>query len=134
MKPIENDYEEALFHTLAPIAQKGAEEVFATWTLSQMLESWFEDKTPEEFLKRAGIPPRFWHNMLRAALVAKVSYIRPDNPQLDKAARTWLIALASTLISMPMKDYTLPEIVQRIRIKYPVLSEWMVKMATGIKA
>jgi hypothetical protein len=133
MKPIENDYEEGLFHTLAPIAQKGAEEVFATWTLSQMLESWLNNEVPVDFLRYRSIPPRFWPDMLKAALVAKVSYIRPDNPQLDKAARTWLIALAATLIGMPMKDYTLPEIVQSIRIKYPVLSAWMVKMATDIR-
>lgn len=132
MKPIENVYEEALLHQLAPVAQKGAEEVFSTWTLSQMLESWFEDKTPVEFLKRAGIPPRFWDDMLRAALVAKITYTRPDSPLLDKEKRLWLIAAAAYFIDMPLGQFTLTELAQGTRLKYPVLSDWVVKMVSKL--
>ncbi len=134
MKPIENVYEEALLHQLAPVAQKGAEEVFSTWTLSQMLESKLKRTTPKAFLRYREIAPAYWPEMLDAALIAKLTYIRPDNPQLDREARTWLISVASILIGMPIRTYTLAEIVQGTRIKYPVLSQWLVKMAADAKA
>ncbi len=130
MKPIENVYEGALLHALAPVAQKGAMEVFATWTLEQMLESWFNNNVPTDFLKRAGIPPRFWEDMLRAALVAKLTYMRPDNPRLNKEQRLWLVTAAAFFIDMPLGRFTLTEIAQGTRLKYPVFSEWVIKMAT----
>jgi len=132
MKPIENIYEEALLHQLAPVAQKGAEEIFSTWKLSHMLESWFEEKTPVDFLKRSGIPPRFWDDMLRAALIAKITYIRPDSPQLDKEKRLWLIAAAAYFIDMPLSRFTLTELAQGTRLKYPVFSDWIVKMIAAL--
>ena len=133
MKPIENAYEDAFLYNLAPLAQKGAEELFTTWTLSRMLKHRLDDDPPTAFLKRHEIPPHFWPDMLKAALIAKISYIRPDNPQLDKQARVWLIAVASTLIGLPVDTYTYAEIVQSTRIKYPVLSDWFAKMVAGMK-
>lgn len=127
MKPIENTFEEEPILALAPIAQRVAYEIFTTWPLPKMMESWLENKPDEALLKYHSCPARFWEAILHAAFVAKTTYFLP-NPKFSKSDRDYLVSLACAHLGYPLTEYSLKEVVYACQARYPVFTRWLLEM------
>ncbi len=124
MKPIENTFEEQFILELAPIAQRVAFAVFSTWSLPQMMDHWLNAKRPDQLLRDYDCPPRFWRDILRAAMIAKVTYFLP-NPRFKRQQVEYLLALASALIDRPMTEFPPEDALAATQRDYPVLHRWL---------
>lgn len=132
MKPIENTFEEEPILALPPVAQRVAYELFSTWPLPKLMDSWINDHPADREMKAHGCPPRFWPEILSAAMVAKVTYFVP-NPRFHARHIKYLVHLACAHIGYPLTHYTLAEAIGASQHRYPVLHTWLTTFLNSLR-
>jgi hypothetical protein len=73
------------------------------------------------------VPHELWPEILRAVLLARVSYFEPS-PFLDQEKILLLVKLAVETVGFSLST-PLPQIVNAIKADYPRLTKWLALMA-----
>lgn len=124
---IMHPYENYLIRQLPPNAQHVAEAVLARYSVAELLEIKESGKVDEYLLKENKVSAEWWPEIVRAALLARISYFDPS-PLLNKEKILLLVKLAVETIGFSVST-PLPQVVAAIKSDYPRLTRWLVQMA-----
>lgn len=122
-----HDYEDRLIRLLPPNAQHVAEMLLARLSLAQMLEMRDNDEIDIRLLSEHNVHQEFWPKILRAVILAKVTYFDPSE-FLDQAKVLFLVKLAVEAAGFSLST-PLPQVVAAVKTDYLRLTKWLIMMA-----
>ncbi len=120
-------YENYLIRQLPPNAQRAAEALLAKTSLAELLAFKEDEKIDLYLMDQNKVPHDLWPEILRAVLLARVSYFEPS-PLLDQEKILLLVKLAVETVGFSLST-PLPQIVNAIKTDYPRLTKWLAMMA-----
>lgn len=120
-------YENYLIRQLPPNAQRAAEALLAKTSLAELLAFKEDEKIDLFLMDQNKVPHDLWPEILRAVLLARVSYFEPS-PLLDQEKILLLVKLAVETVGFSLST-PLPQIVNAIKTDYPRLTKWLAMMA-----
>ncbi|MBP7900581.1 MAG: hypothetical protein KAZ85_01145 [Gammaproteobacteria bacterium] len=120
-------YENYLIRQLPPNAQRAAEALLAKMSLAELLSMRAEKRLDLYLLDQNKVAHELWPDILRAVLLARVSYFEPS-PLLDQEKILLLVKLAVETVGFSLST-PLPQIVNAIKSDYPRLTKWLALMA-----
>lgn len=120
-------YENYLIRQLPPNAQRAAEALLAKTSLAELLALREEERIDLFLMDQNKVPHELWPEILRAVLLARVSYFEPS-PLLDQEKILLLVKLAVETVGFSLST-PLPHIVNAIKADYPRLTKWLAMMA-----
>jgi hypothetical protein len=122
-----HEYEDRLIRLLPPNAQHVAEMLLSRLSLTDMLRMRDEDEMDLYLLNEHKVSRELWPNILRAIILAKVTYFDPSE-FLDQAKVLMLVKLAVEAAGFSLST-PLPQVVAAVKTDYKRLTRWLVVMA-----
>lgn len=132
VRPQENAFEERLIMSLSSGGQSAAYELFTRESLPTLLQLWLRDGLPRRIREIHEPAPGEANEILRAALIAKLTYILPDNPLLTASQRRYLCQLALTVAGYAPENHPMEQAMARLQTRWPVLHQWLQQMRAGL--
>jgi len=117
---------------LPPNARDIAEHLLALKPLSELLYLEQTHQPDRDLLAQHKVPTQLWAAIVKAATLAKVTSFM-DNPQFNREEILYLIKAACHSADLPLKAYTLSDVMNLTREKMPNLHHWLIKMAQQLK-
>ena len=132
MQLIENKYETALLRQLPPHARDIAEHLLTIKPLHVLLTLWQENTPDIELLNKHHVPIEYWSDILNATILAKTTYFF-ENSNFSEKEILYLLKVACASAGMPLKAYSLKEIIEMSKHEMPVFHEWLIGFAQLLK-
>lgn len=132
MQLMENNYEDALLLKLPPNARDVAEHLFTFRPLHELLILWLDNEPDFELLTERHVASQHWEAILNATLLAKMTYIC-DNPKFNQEEVLFLLKIACASAGLPLKAYTLAEVVELSKEDLPIFHDWLKRFAHRLK-
>lgn len=117
---------------LPPHAHDIAEHLLALTPLNELLFLQQTNQPNRDLLAQHKVPTALWPDIVKAAVLAKVTGFM-DNPQWTKEEILYLIKAACTAADLPLKAYTLAEVMERSIDKMPVLHQWLTRLTQQLQ-
>lgn len=128
VRPQENAFEESLIIALSAGGQSAAYELFTRESLPTLLQLWLRDGLPQRIREIHEPAPGEANEILRAALIAKLTYILPDNPHLTSVQRRYLTELALTVAGHAPENHDMTATLDKLQARCPILFQWLQRM------
>lgn len=122
-----HEYEDRLIRLLPPNAQHVAEMLLSRSSLVDLLRMRDLGEIDLYLLTQHKVNKDYWSDILRAAILAKVTYFDPSE-FLDQAKVLMLVKLAVESAGFSLST-PLPQVVAAVKTDYPRLTRWLVMMA-----
>ena len=132
MQLIENKYETALLLQLAPNARDIAEYLLTVKPLDVLLTMWQENVPDVDLLTQHHVASKHWEGILKAAILAKITYFF-ENPNFSEEEILYLLKAACACAALPLKAYSLGEVIEMSKNEMPIFHQWLVGFARLLK-
>ncbi len=132
MQLIENKYETALLLQLPPNARDIAEYLLTVKPLGVLLTMWQENIPDVDLLSQHHVASTLWEAILKATILAKITYFF-ENPNFNEAEILYLLKAACASAGMPLKAYSLGEVIEMSQKEMPIFHQWLVGFARLLK-
>ncbi len=132
MQLIENNYENASLLKLPPNARDIAEHLLTFKPLHELLMMWQENRPDLDLLSEHRVANQHWEGILKAALLAKTTYFF-ENANFSEDEVLYLLKIACASADLPLKAYTLAEVMDLSKDEMPIFHNWLKRFAQLLK-
>jgi hypothetical protein len=129
MNLTENKYEEKLLLDLPPNARDVALSLFMHIPLNELLLDLQKNKPNEQLLIRHKVSTKYWLAILKAAILAKITYFLPKG-NYTKEEILFMLKIVSICIDYPVKNISFPDLTSHVGKEMPTLNTWLTKLST----
>lgn len=128
MNLTENKYENKLLLDLPPNARDIAIFLFMHMTLSDLLLDLQNNKPDKQLLKKHRVLTYYWQAILKAAVLAKITYFLPKG-NYSKEEVLFMLKVVSICVDYPAKNISFPALTSHIKEDMPTLHSWLTKLS-----
>ena len=128
MSLTENTYEQKLLLDLPPKARDEALRLFSNTDLGDLLLMIHDPKPDTSQLTDQGVPASYWIPVLKAAILAKITYFLPRG-HFNKAEILYLLKIVCLCIDYPSSKITFIGVIEEVKDDMPVLQEWLTQLS-----